>query len=554
MLAHMNQRMGAVGLAQPEVERQVAVGRDQVRVVIHRALINLITARRLNADEGLVQAQAGDHQTAVAAHRVLMRRAPALEHRLTIGLGQALEHCVIVVQAQALMARAQVQAVQVVGDAAQQGVDQSGAAVRQGGRHRVPFGLQRAQDVQRCRRRIQAHAIADTAVAGWIIGQDQRHTLVRIRQPRQLDPAARQFGDKIHALGRGAVAHHVRLAALTAPCQVLEADRPADDAPVQLRQGNVHRQVAGAEPLCAGLPAGLVILGADRLDHRDIAPKRAQVRCFRAGLGKACGVEYHCGLHVVQQVLDHREATGLFQTGHCDGQRVQARGLQALAEHIDKPGIGRLQVRAVEQHRSHGEVGVPLRLPVIEAGIGGVRVIDRRTRQGLRFGPGIVAAQMGTGQAAIKVQRIAQATLAQKVPQTLALFGGDGAQAAEFRVRTIVPRHQDQRDAASGQFHQALDAVAPITDAAVQGNQDDLGVAQHLIDVQVDRGVVLHLHRVGQAQAGVILGQLLRRFGEQRQAGIAAAQDHQLGGGLAKVGDIVVRDEATGLGPEQVHG
>ena len=50
------------------------------------------------------------------------------------------------------------------------------------------------------------------------------------------------------------------------------------------------------------------------------------------------------------------------------------------------------------------------------------------------------------------------------------------------------------------------------------------------------------------------LGQLLGRSGQQRQAGITAAQDHQLGGGLSKVGNIVVRDETTGLGPEQVHG
>ncbi|VVP57591.1 hypothetical protein PS896_05819 [Pseudomonas fluorescens] len=79
-------------------------------------------------------------------------------------------------------------------------------------------------------------------------------------------------------------------------------------------------------------------------------------------------------------------------------------------------------------------------------------------------------------------------------------------------------------------------------------------MAQHFIDVQVDGGMVLHLHRVGQAKTGVVVGQLLGRFGQQRQARITAAQDHQFSGGLAKVGNIVVRDETTGLGPEQVHG
>ena len=88
----------------------------------------------------------------------------------------------------------------------------------------------------------------------------------------------------------------------------------------------------------------------------------------------------------------------------------------------------------------------------------------------------------------------------------------------------------------------------------MQRNQNHLGVAQHLIDVQIDRGVILHLHRIGQTQARIILGQLLRSLGEQRQTGVAAAQDHQLGGGLAKVGNVVIRDETAGLSPEQVHG
>ena len=42
-------------------------------------------------------------------------------------------------------------------------------------------------------------------------------------------------------------------------------------------------------------------------------------------------------------------------------------------------------------------------------------------------------------------------------------------------------------------------------------------MAQHLVDIQVDRGMVLHLHRVGQAQAGEITRQLLGGFGKQRQ-------------------------------------
>ena len=303
------------------------MGRYQVRVVVHGAGIYLVTPGRLDADEGQAQAQAGDHHAAIAAHRIVLRGAPTLQHSLAIGRRQAIEHRLVFHKAQALMAGAQVEAVEVVGDAAEQFMDQRGAAVGQHVRHRIAFGLQGAQDIQRRRRGVQAHAVADATVAGRVVGQDQRNPFLGIGHPRQLDPAACQLSDKIHALGRCAIAHHVRLAALAAPRQVLETDRPADDAPVQLRQGYMHRQVAGPQALFAGLPAGLVVLGADRLDHRNIAAKRAQMWRFRARLGKAGGVQNYRGLHIIQQVLDHREAAGLFQTGHRNRQWVEARRL-----------------------------------------------------------------------------------------------------------------------------------------------------------------------------------------------------------------------------------
>ncbi|MNF78471.1 hypothetical protein D3C84_606560 [compost metagenome] len=153
--------------------------------------------------------------------------------------------------------------------------------------------MQGAQDVQRSGRGIEPHAVADATVAGRVIGQNQRDAFLTVRHPRQIDPAPRQFGHKIHAFGCRPIADHIRLAALAAPRQILEADRPTDDAPIQFRQRNVHRQIPRAKALFAGAPAGFVVLGANRLDHRDIAAKRAQMRCFRTGLSEASGVQNH---------------------------------------------------------------------------------------------------------------------------------------------------------------------------------------------------------------------------------------------------------------------
>ncbi|MNN28264.1 hypothetical protein D3C81_1418260 [compost metagenome] len=134
MLADMDHAVSAVGIAQPEVERQVSVGRHQIRVVIHRARIDLIAPRRLNADEGQAETQTRDHHPAVAAHRVGIGRSPTFQHRLTIGLRQRVEHPPIIVHGQALLAWTLVEGVQVVADTAEQLLDQRSAAVRQFGR------------------------------------------------------------------------------------------------------------------------------------------------------------------------------------------------------------------------------------------------------------------------------------------------------------------------------------------------------------------------------------------------------------------------------------
>ncbi|MNH13901.1 hypothetical protein D3C79_734840 [compost metagenome] len=260
-------------MTQPEIEREITVGRHQVRIVIYRALVQLITTRRLYADKGQAKAQAGDHHPPIAAHRVLFRLAPTLTHSLLIGARQGGKRRPIVVQGHALQARTLIKAVQVIADATKQRLDQRGAAVGQLAQ-RITLLLQSAQDVQGRCGRIQANTIANAPITGRVVSQNQGDTLVLVGQLGQRTPAPRQLGDKIHAFGVWAITDDIRLTALTAPGQVLETDRPGNDAPVQFRQDDVHGQVPSAEPLLARLPAGLVILSANRLQHRNVTAKR----------------------------------------------------------------------------------------------------------------------------------------------------------------------------------------------------------------------------------------------------------------------------------------
>ncbi|VVN73263.1 hypothetical protein PS685_05160 [Pseudomonas fluorescens] len=134
VLADVNHPVGAIGVAQPEIECNIAVRRHQVRVMVDRTGIDLISPRRLNADKGQAETQPGNHHPPAAEHWIGFGAAPAFQHGLAVGFGERVEHQTVVVQCQALMARSLVEGVEVVADAAEQLLDQRGAAVRQFGR------------------------------------------------------------------------------------------------------------------------------------------------------------------------------------------------------------------------------------------------------------------------------------------------------------------------------------------------------------------------------------------------------------------------------------
>ncbi|MCY1350912.1 hypothetical protein D9M69_371580 [compost metagenome] len=432
-------------------------------------------------------------------------------------------------------------------------MDKRGAIVRQAG-HRVALGLQGAEDVQRGGRGVQAHAVADAAIAGGVVGQHQGDALVGIGLARQLAPAPRQLGDEVHALDMRQVADHVALAALAAPGQALEADGTGDDAAVQLRQGDVHGQVARPQPLRVVAPERFVVQRADGLQHRDVAAEGAQAGGVRVGLGEAGGVDDQPGAGLVQPVFHSLQALGFLEAGDGDGQGVQAPGRQAFAEGVDEGGVRRLQVGAIEEQGGHRRIGAPVRPPVLQPRLAQAWVVEGDAGQGLWLAPAVVAFKPLAGDAAEELPGIVQAALAQVLPEAFGILGRHVAEVGQLGIGAVIAGHEDQLGAALGQGHQLLDAVAPVTDAAVDRDEDDLGVLQHLVDVQVHRGVVLQLHGVGQAQAGIVLRQLAGGLGQQRQVRVAAAEDHQLGGRLGQVGDTVVGDEAAGLGAQQVHG
>ncbi|EDT38400.1 DNA-binding response regulator, LuxR family [Burkholderia ambifaria MEX-5] len=85
VLAEVDDRVDAERIAQPEIEREVRVRRHEVRVVVARIVVLAARTRRLDADEHVARAPAGDREAPLAQRRVRVGRPPALVQRLAHG-------------------------------------------------------------------------------------------------------------------------------------------------------------------------------------------------------------------------------------------------------------------------------------------------------------------------------------------------------------------------------------------------------------------------------------------------------------------------------------
>jgi hypothetical protein len=98
---------------------------------------------------------------------------------------------------------------------------------------------------------------------------------------------------------------------------------------------------------------------------------------------------------------------------------------------------------------------------------------------------------------------IAQAAGAQILPQRTALLGLQRALGQQLQVFLVVAREHGQLLAlAARQLLQLLDAVGPGGLGSQMIDDDQPGMLQHLVDIQIERGALAQMQQVGQAQRG----------------------------------------------------
>ena len=451
----------------------------------------------------MAQLQAGNHEPAIAQHGVLLGPTPAGGDGLSHVAGQLCQALLIGLQRIALACGAQGPFFRVIGNALLQQAHQCQAGVGPlGSIPQLPaVTSQLIQQGDHGFRRIETHAAAHACLAARVVGQYQRGFLLRRGLAAQLTPAPGQLGNPGDAVGLGLVADHIGLRQLAAMGQALEAHGARHDAAVHLGQYHLHGNVARAQALAVGQPVFAVAATGNHLQHRDVARQRigrfAGARMFSEGR-KRRGVENDLHLVGEAQGAQRLQAQPVLERLQGQRQRVQAAREQGVGHEVEGLGIGRQQMRAVEHQHGHGRAGPPACLQVVEARQMPCSVIHPALRHmhghgGQHTHGRCLAALVQTpGRPhAQKLARIAQAAGAQVLPQRTALLGLQRALGQQLRILLVIAREHGQFLAlAARQLLQLLYAVGPGGFGSKMIDDDQPGMLQHLVDIQIERGAL----------------------------------------------------------------
>jgi hypothetical protein len=81
VLAHVDDRIHAKAFAQPDIERQVVMRRHEIRVVVGFLRVDVVAARRLDADHHIAKTVQRQAKCAVAEKRISPPVPPSVQSR-----------------------------------------------------------------------------------------------------------------------------------------------------------------------------------------------------------------------------------------------------------------------------------------------------------------------------------------------------------------------------------------------------------------------------------------------------------------------------------------
>ena len=274
--------------AQPRIEREVAVRGHQVGVVVGRLRVDVVAARRLQADDHVAALERGQGELVGGGEveRVVPGLAPAFVDAAAHRRRQRVEEPAVRAQAQGDRYLAAVP--RGVGRPAAEPPDQCVAVAREV-RDAMARAFEGAQQLDHAGGGVQSDPVADPAVAVRVVGEDDREAAPFDRRAAQPQPARGELRDELDPVGHRLVDDQRALRGLVETGLALEGDCAGEDPPVDLGQCHVHGDVPGGESPGAGAPVLLVAAGEHHLEHgrsRGVQ-RRVDRRPTRRGDGEA---------------------------------------------------------------------------------------------------------------------------------------------------------------------------------------------------------------------------------------------------------------------------
>ncbi|GJE59799.1 hypothetical protein MPOCJGCO_1901 [Methylobacterium trifolii] len=544
--------------AQAEVEGEIGVGRRLVGVVIAGLAVARPAAVGLEEEGGAAGRDRGagiergntdraEPESPARAERIGCRLAPAADQGIAGLIRQRGEPGVVIRQRH-----------RKGGRPGRERPHQCGGL---GERLRPVARLRKVgQDRAGAVRGVEADREAGPAAAGGIVRQDQGDPARGPRRAGEPQPAGGPVGQRRDA---GGERHGTSLREARDLRRLgLERDREARKPPIEFRQGDLHGEVGRVHAACRGLPGVLPAAHGEGLQHRAVGRVEHEARilaCRKGGCRddqvRRAGRDHFLhgcdGLRVLQARHGHDQgAYAPFPQGRDQGRdrrAVPAEHRRPVDEHEGKRRIFRVSPVLKRQNRAPGPKGgghvegPAAGAPGEAAGQGGRGLgLDR-------------PADLG-GEPAQHPPEVVGAARSEIVVQHLHEVRGDGGEGAQARVGPVASRQDGELDAVgAGRRSGALDAVAPIVQAAEAADHDDLRCRDHPVYVEV------HRHRVAQArELGETQGRTIRSAGrigvrDPEQVGIGERQEDDVAGLLPEVDGRLALVQGDRVDADQVH-
>ena len=372
--------------------------------------------------------------------------------------------------------------------------------------HRHAVGVQRVEQRQRARRRVQAHRHAHLRVPRGEARQQHRHPPALGRHVAQARAAHRQARHPRATLDVRHVARHRRAHRRALRVALLERDHAAQDAAVELRDRHLRRRVQRRQPRVGLQPRRTRRRRAHRLDHRHVECRQRTRVPFLPLLSHALAVprrrvrrpraarrehRHHQRVHVAveQRQRGHRAARPIrrrrlaAQRVAPHRQRVRARVLDRLADRVHKRRVASQAVRAVEAEAHRRAVRVMASEHLVQLHVAHARQVHAQVGHVVRRLEPVPFQQERVRQEAQQLLHVLHIAVAQVLARLRHRPRRSQRQPRHLRVRLRLATQRQQRDPPlAAALAQHVEPVRPATAPTQDPAQHHARAVEDIID------------------------------------------------------------------------